>query len=265
MNKGRQMKAKTLIFSCILVLLSCLYGEAFSREIPFSPGEKMTFRVRWAFVTAGEATLEFMPYEKYEGIDSCRFVFTARTTEFVDMFYKVRDRIESYTDRDITKSFFYHKHHDGKSLKEATVRFDWNENLARYSDLNGIREPLEITPGTFDPLSVFYAFRLYLKEDNSDSDIYVSDGKKHITGRAEVIRREKIRVDEKEYDTLLVEPEMENIGGVFEKSGNAKLKIWVTNDDLRLPVMIKSKVAVGSFVAELVSYESGIESADTEE
>jgi hypothetical protein len=40
---------------------------------------------------------------------------------------------------------------------------------------------------------------------------------------------------------------------VFEKSENAKIQIWVTADKRRMPVKIKSKVLVGSFVGELVS------------
>jgi hypothetical protein len=53
-----------------------------------------------------------------------------------------------------------------------------------------------------------------------------------------------------------VEPNLEHIGGVFKKSKDAKLKIWVTADSRRIPVKIKSKVAVGSFVGELMSVEN---------
>ena len=69
--------------------------------------------------------------------------------------------------------------------------------------------------------------------------------------------KQKINVSEKSYNTLLVEPEMEGIGGVFKKTSDSKLKIWVTDDKKRIPVRIKSKVTVGSFVAELVSYTAG--------
>ncbi|MGA8180500.1 MAG: DUF3108 domain-containing protein, partial [Desulfobacterales bacterium] len=55
------------------------------------------------------------------------------------------------------------------------------------------------------------------------------------------------------YDTYLIEPELKHIGGVFEKSKNAKIQLWVTADKRKIPVKIKSKVAVGSFVGELVS------------
>jgi hypothetical protein len=50
-----------------------------------------------------------------------------------------------------------------------------------------------------------------------------------------------------------VEPELRYIGGVFEKSKDAELNVWVTADEQRLPVKIKSKVIIGSFVAELIS------------
>jgi hypothetical protein len=54
-----------------------------------------------------------------------------------------------------------------------------------------------------------------------------------------------------------VEPQLKHIGGVFKKSKDARLQIWVTTDKRHLPVRIKSKVIVGSFVAELVSFEEG--------
>ena len=43
--------------------------------------------------------------------------------------------------------------------------------------------------------------------------------------------------------------------GVFQHEG--KLKVWLTNDRLRLPVLMKSKVLVGSIAAELTSYKLG--------
>jgi hypothetical protein len=252
------MKIKLAILIFIIMGLLSGYGVTSNKKIPFYPGEKMTYRVRWAFVVAGEVTLEFLPHEKFEDVNSCHFLFTARTSKFVDIFYKVRDRIESYTDENITHSLFYKKRHDGKSKKEISVTFDWIENNARYSDGSVIGEPVSIMPNTFDPLSVFYAFRLYLKEGNNESNIHLTDGKRCIVGRANIIKRDKIRIAGNKYNTFLVEPEMENIGGVFEKSKNAKLRIWVTDDELRIPVRIKSKIKVGSFVADLISYNSGL-------
>ncbi len=59
----------------------------------------------------------------------------------------------------------------------------------------------------------------------------------------------------KTYDTYLLEPEIEHIGGVFKKSKNANLKLWVTADNRRFPVRVESQLSVGSFVGELISIE----------
>ena len=53
----------------------------------------------------------------------------------------------------------------------------------------------------------------------------------------------------------MLEPDLQNVEGVFSKKQRAKIKLWVTNDEHRLLVQMKSKAIVGSFVAELVSFE----------
>jgi len=217
----------------------------------------MTFQVRWAFIPAGEAVIELLREETMNGVRSLHFVYTARTTEFIDLFYKVRDRIESYTDSEMTHSILYKKRHQGRSKKDVVVNFDWERGLVQYSNFGEKIDPVPIMPGAFDPLSVFYAYRLHDLNKIKEIETPVTDGKKCIIGRARVIKREKINVASGSYDTYLVEPDLEHIGGVFKKSKNAKLQIWVTADDRRIPVMIKSKVKVGSFVAELISFEKG--------
>ena len=49
---------------------------------------------------------------------------------------------------------------------------------------------------------------------------------------------------------------MKHIGGVFRKSGDAKIELWLSTDHRRLPLKIRSKVIVGRFEGELVSIES---------
>lgn len=72
-----------------------------------------------------------------------------------------------------------------------------------------------------------------------------------------VSARETIKVGGKEYDTYVVEPELNDFGGVFKKSPDATLKIWVTTDELRIPVKVKSVVSVGHFSIEIAKYTPG--------
>ncbi len=83
----------------------------------------------------------------------------------------------------------------------------------------------------------------------------VTDGKKSVIGSGKVIKRETIKLKNGKYDTYLLEPDLKNLSGVFRKSKNATIKIWMTADKRKIPVKIKSKVVVGSFVGELVATE----------
>ena len=217
----------------------------------------MTLQVRWAFIPAGEVVLEILPFETVNGVRSYHFAMTARTYPLIDAFYKVRDRIDAYADSGMTHSVLYKKRQDGKSTRDITVNFNWEKLEAQYSNFDVKIEPIAISPGAFDPLSIFYSFRLFNLKAGIKIDAPVTDGKKFVFGEATVLKKEKIYVIDQWYETYLVEPDLKYIGGVFKKSEDAKLQIWVTSDERRLPVRIKSKLVFGSFVAELVSYEVG--------
>jgi hypothetical protein len=229
--------------------------DAAGKNIPFAPGEKLTFQVTWISIPAGEAVLEILPYETVNGVKSFHFIMTARTYEVVDHFYKVRDRMDSYTDEKMTRSLHYEQRQDGKRKKAVTVDFDWEKKEAQYSNFGEKIQPISLMPGSFDPLSIFYAFRLLPLKEGAEIQAAVTDGKKCVVGRARVIRRETIRMRGVAYDTFLVEPNLEHIGGVFDKGKNARVHMWVTADKACIPVRVKSQLRLGSFVAELISVE----------
>jgi len=251
-----QLVFKFIVMAFMMILCFAENTKAVEKALPFCPGEKLTFQVRWSFIPAGVAVLEVLPIETIHGIKSYHFVMIAKTNPFIDLFYKVRDRIDAYTDIEMTHSILYKEQKQGKSKKNVVVNFNWEKQEVRYSNFGKKRKPISVLPGSFDPLSVFYAFRLHdLKENNTEMETPVTDGKKCIMGKAKILKREKMKVTSGTFDTYLVEPDLKHIGGVFKKSKGAKLEIWVTADTRRIPVKVKSKVKVGSFVAELISAE----------
>jgi len=78
---------------------------------------------------------------------------------------------------------------------------------------------------------------------------------RHGPHKAGLSHFELAKVEAGEFDTFLVEPDLQHVGGVFKKGKDAKLHLWVTADDRRIVVKAKSKVVVGHFVAELISTE----------
>ncbi len=81
----------------------------------------------------------------------------------------------------------------------------------------------------------------------------VTDGKKLVLGTAKILRRERVIVPAGRFDTYVVEPDMKKVQGVFEKSKDARLLVWLTADSRHLMVKAESKVVVGAIVAELIS------------
>jgi len=226
-------------------------------QLPFGSGEKLTFELKWARVPAGQATLEVKPVKQVNGKDAYHFRLTARSNRFVDAFYKVRDRIDGYTDMDISRSVFYAKRQrEGKTKKNVTVRFDWDSQTAQYREFikGSKKKPIALMPGAFDPLSVFYHMRKQSVQVGAVLQRPITDGKKCIVGKAKILRREKITVPAGEFDTFLIVPDIKHVGGVFKKSKNAKIELWVSADQRRLPVKIRSEVIVGSFTGELLGY-----------
>lgn len=256
-NKSRPRgRFRVVMVGLLAIHLFCLgLSHSYADEPPFEAGEKLTFRLRWTLVPAGEAVMEVLPMTTVNGTPAYHFRLTATSNAFVDMFYKVRDRIDAYTNTSVTRALRYHKkQHEGRHIKDIQVDFNWEEETARFFD-GKKRRQVGLLPGTFDPLSAFYYIR---KLDYKPNDIIicpVTDGKKLVDGEARVVKKERVTVYTGTYDTYLIEPDLKHVGGVFKKSKDAKIQVWVTADKRRIPVKIASEVAVGSFVGELSAIE----------
>ncbi|MGA6926912.1 MAG: DUF3108 domain-containing protein, partial [Desulfosarcina sp.] len=240
-----------------------LAGLAGSADTPasigaFGPGERLIFELKWTIIPAGEAVLEVLPAETSPAgaIGAYHFLLTARSNAFVDAFFRVRDRIDAWSDSDMQRSLRYRQEQlEGNTRRDVTVTFDWETMTARYHNRGHAREPIPIADGTLDPLSVFYWSRTTDLAVGVRIERPVTDGKKLILGYADVVRRERVTVPAGTFDTFLIEPDLEQVGGVFEKSPEARIQVWVTADQRKVPVKLKSRVIVGSFSGELIHLE----------
>lgn len=240
---------------CLAVLLPCrtIGGNSIApAPAPYGPGETLEYDLYWEFIPAGTALLEVSPTVEYAGLSAYHFIMTVKTNSFIDRFYKVRDQIESYTDRPLNRSLMYRKkQQEGRHRRDIQVTFDWERSVAEYSNFGKKQKPIAIVAGTVDPLSILYALRLMPLKENTEVETPVSDGKKCVIGKARIGDRERVRVGDKVYETYLLEPDLKDLGGIFRKSEGAKVRIWVTDDEFRTPVRVTSKVSVGYFIAEL--------------
>ncbi len=66
----------------------------------------------------------------------------------------------------------------------------------------------------------------------------------------QVLRKERLKTGLGEFNTVVIKPLMKS-EGIFNRKGD--MVIWLTDDDRHIPVMMKTKIVVGSVVATLVS------------
>jgi hypothetical protein len=249
----RKIKNSHGVVLILAVVLALPPGSA--AAVPFQVGEKLTYALYWMFVPAGEAVLEVRP-GRINGQEAFHFVLQVRSNAVVDAFYKVRDHVEAFADKGLSRSLGYRKdQQEGRTRRQVEVVFDWQRQTARYADFGRAIDPIAVTTGTFDPLSVLFYLRTLALDRGMAAQRPVTDGKKCVAGRAVVLDRQRLGVAGNAYDTFKVAPELAHIGGIFEKSPKAKIHLWVTADHRRIPVKVESAVIVGRFTAELIAAE----------
>jgi hypothetical protein len=220
-------------------------------RLPFAPGEELNFAVKYGMVRGGDARLAVESVEMVDREPAYRLVSSARSTRFFSTFFEVNDRVVSlWSVKQRVPLVFEKKIHEGNYRKDVSVRFDHREHVARYGD----GKVLDIDPGAQDVLSAFYYVRSHeLVPGRSIEVPNHSDGKNYPL-TVKVLRREKVQVPAGEFSCIVVEPLLKT-AGLFKQEG--RLTIWLTDDARKMPVLMKSKVAVGSIVAELESFRLG--------
>jgi hypothetical protein len=221
--------------------------NVFPRTIPFGEGENFIFSIRYGLIKAGEATLEIRNMAVLDSVLSYHIVSIARTSRVFDKIFKVRDRHESFMEYNDLYSLRFIKHlREGKYRKDRQVDFDQKAHLAIYSD-----KTVQIAPNTHDFLTaLYYARTLPLVPGQAVAMANHTDYKNYPI-YIKYMRRERVKVPAGEFDCIVIEPVLET-STIFENSG--KLTIWLTDDTVRMPVMMRSKVIVGAFEAVLKEY-----------
>lgn len=217
----------------------------------FKEGEKLTFDVKYGFVTAGIAVMQIPRIRKISGRDVYHVTFEVNTVPSFDWFFKVRDRYETFIDVEGLFPWRFQQHlREGNYKRDFSAFFDQRRGKAKTSE-----GEYDIPRYVNDIVSAFYFARTF---DYSDMKVNDKIQMKNFYNDkvhdldVKFLGRETISVAAGTFDCILVEPLVKE-GGLFKHEGN--ILIWLTDDDLKVPVKVRTKIIVGSVDAELTSYE----------
>ncbi len=217
----------------------------------FTVGEKLTFSVNYGFVTAGYAVMEIPKITQIFHRKVYQINFKVNTTSTFDHFYKVRDKYVTYLDTAGIFPWRFEQHiREGGYTRDFSAFFDQVHKKARTSEGS-----YTIPKYVNDIISAFYFVRtIDFSDFNKGDKIRLENFYKDKTYPLIIIYRgkETIEVDAGTFNCIVVEPIAEK-GKLFKSEGN--LLVWLTDDSLKMPVKVKSKIVIGSINADLIKYE----------
>lgn len=251
-SKSKTKKGDFLVFSFLFLILEfIMIPAAMSFNIP----ERLQYDLTWTGIKAGESVMEV----KDDG-QNIQIVSKATSAKWVSVFYHVEDLVVTTLKKGRSKDFgenfigtpysYRLKIKEGKHRRDKEMTFDYEAKKVKYvNHLDKETVESEIGPSTMDALSSLYFVRGIPLEVGKPLYVEVYDSKKLYKIEVQVLKKETIETSLGEFKTILVKPIMKS-EGIFNKKGD--ILIWLTDDEKRVPVLIKTKVAVGSIKATLV-------------
>ena len=241
-------------FSCALLLMLC-HTVVFSQELSkisepvFKIGEKLSYKMQYGFFTAAAADIRVEASDKKLPGPAFHLIAEGKTAGTFDIFYKVRNKYESYVDQTTLQPYFYTENrHEGKWKHSDNVSFDQKE-----SKVTANKGVFPFTGKTFDFVSAYYFARTIdvskVKIGQTfELQYFLEDG--FHTLSVTYVGIETVKCSMGTFNCLKFNPTIIP-GRIFRK--DSKLYLWITNDGNRIPVKAHVEVILGSITMDLQS------------
>ncbi|MBI4536866.1 MAG: DUF3108 domain-containing protein [candidate division NC10 bacterium] len=261
----------SVLLCLLLVPASALAADA---RRAMAEGERLFYDITWLGIKGGDATMEARGIVRLNGQAAYHIVTTAKSSPFVSKFYRIEDRSDSYLTVDAPRSLQFEKHlREGNYRHDSWTVFDHEAQVARFRYLDFslvpkgvkrleeaeklgkyVRQEFPLAAGALDELCVLYYVRNIPLSVGKTVHAKVFASKKNWELEVKVLGRETLETVLGRRDTLVVEPLLK-FEGIFQRKG--RLIVWMTDDALRVPVLTKSEIKIGSFMATLTRRVTG--------
>lgn len=227
------------------------------KKTAFQEGEWLKFEISYSgWLKAGEATLEVFD-STYKGKPVFHIVGEGKTTGPISwLFFKVRDRYESFFDKATGSPYKFIRNIDeGGHTKDVVIEFDHANNKAYVNNRkHNTSETYTTEKDIQDMVSAFYYLRNNYNTENIKEGDMVSLNmffdEENYKFRLKFLGRQTIRTEFGKIKTLKFRPYV-MAGRVFKEKES--LTLWVSADDNKIPLRIKADLAVGSLRADIVA------------
>ena len=210
---------------------------------PHFLGEELIYSAGFRLFPAGNAILS-LTSDSLNGQPTFLLETSVKTNSFLDNFYEVRDETISWLnveDFSLLKTI--------KKIREGKYHRNHSVHILGDSLLIWNKKYFTITEPVYDPIAFIYFLRSQ-KLSLGDSFHFLSAGEKKVKEVwINITARESIKVPAGDFDCLRIEPVSPDEKLLLKNNG--ELRVWLSNDNKRLPVKIEMKTNVGTMVMKL--------------
>lgn len=238
----------------------CFIFYAFTmvaQEKAYQDGEWFKFRIHYGFVTAGYATLE-VNETKLNNKEVYHVKGVGETIGVSKFFFNVEDYYDSYIDKEKDIPYkFIRKIDEGGHTKDIEIDFNHYTGKALvHNKKHKTKEYVSFPQDAQDMVSAFY----YLRNNLDTKNIKVGEtvnmnmffDNEAYKFKLKFLGRDVLRTKFGKIPVMKFRPYVQ-AGRVFKEKES--LTVWVTDDDNKMPVLIKADLAVGSLKASLVEFK----------
>lgn len=261
------------LLACSILALSGVVAQQTPQPVPsdwsrdpFTPGEVLTYAIRWKGIRAGTSYLEIgKSLRKYRGRQCLLLIARTRSSDAISTVYEVNDIVKSLVDVKTLQPLKFAKRLKEGPHKARQILFFYPEKRRirwyRYRN-NRYALARDHTDAPFpihDVLSVVFAIRKMKMEVGKTYGVRVCTGRRICDAEFVVIERKRIKVDAGEFDAFCIGPRFKTgKGKLGAKEGlfvSEKIaEVWVDSVTKR-PILMRAKVPIGTAEVELIKYE----------
>jgi hypothetical protein len=214
-------------------------------------GEKLNYTIKWNGLTAAKMSLETDKITK-DKKDLYRFELKLATVGLARDLFQMNNSYTAFVDTLTELPQLVERNlSQGAKTEQSALIYDQEKHTVKIAN----EKPISILPNTHDLSSILWAIRsASLKPNGEKIAIFNSSDKKTIFSQIETGKQEEISLAKGNFFARELIIKLEDQEKHF--SDKYSIRVWVSDDEQRVPLLITAQPSFGKVKIELLSPES---------
>ncbi|PWT93566.1 MAG: hypothetical protein C5B55_04315 [Blastocatellia bacterium] len=233
-----------LFFAIVTPVLAQDQGGGLSTA-PYKIGERLTYNVSFSnFPSAAHVEIEVVSRGVYMGRDAIQLRAHVETQGVINVaLFALNNDYITYIDPETGLPF-----HSQETIREATSSTDSSQDFNQSSGTDAIPPRQQGSAGTYDILSAVYRARALPLSQGSSYSFSVRGETGTYSAEMKVTDSQVVRTNVGSFTTLVAKV---NVSDSMVKN----LKVYFSDDDRHIPVLLTARIRNGDLRAELAASE----------